>query len=267
MTDDLPAGVLDALERIELPPPAGTADAADGALGRLGAWWARVGASAIPIDSAIGPAPEPDPAPDPADPTDLVRAALVAGLADADRTVDAGATIVVVHASTPIQTTRSITARALVCALTRRDPAALLPQPDGVSDRTWMGMCAQVRDRAVAAEAHRAEPTRMLAVIDAVPIGYWVGALLGTAARRTPCLLDGVEPLAAALLADRLASRAHGWWLAATDSPDPARAAAIDRARLTVGLPLGLADDAGLGARAVLAALAFAPVPAPAVEA
>ena len=119
-----------------------------------------------------------------------------------------------------------------------------------------MVMCADVRDRAAAVVDLRGEPMALLAALPAPGIAYTTGVLLGAAARRTPCLVDGTDELAAALVADRLCHRARGWWRAASDSPDPGRAAAIDRVDLAAGLPLALTDDAGRGAQATLALLA-----------
>ena len=79
--------------------------------------------------------------------------------------------------------------------------------------------------------------------------------LLGAAARRTPCLIDGTEPATAALVADRLAFRAKAWWREAATSTDPAQRAAVNRIDLTAGLPLALSDEGGHGAQATVALL------------
>lgn len=131
----------------------------------------------------------------------------------------------------------------------------MVGQPVGMTDRAWMVACADVRDRMAAAADLRGEPLRMLAQLGAHDIAAGAAALLAAAARRTPCLVDGTDELAAAVVADRLAHRATGWWRAATDSPDPARATAIDRIDLNPGLLFGLTDDAGRGAESTLALL------------
>jgi nicotinate-nucleotide--dimethylbenzimidazole phosphoribosyltransferase len=95
----------------------------------------------------------------------------------------------------------------------------------------------------------------MLEALHAYQVAAVVGVLLSAAARRTPCLVDGTDELAAALVADRLCYRAKGWWRAGSDSPDPGRRAATERIDLAPGLPLGLTDDAGRGAEATLAIL------------
>jgi nicotinate-nucleotide--dimethylbenzimidazole phosphoribosyltransferase len=124
-----------------------------------------------------------------------------------------------------------------------------------MTDRDWMQACAAVRDHAASAADHRGDPVGLLGAVQAPAVALVVGILLGAAARRTACLVDGTDELAAALVADRICIRAKAWWRAGSDSPDPGRAAAIDRIDLAPGLPLGLTDDAGRGAEATLALL------------
>ena len=174
------------------------------------------------------------------------------GVAAADRAIDAGATLLV-----PRVTTRDdLAARTLIALLTRREASSVVHQPTGLADREWMDRVAAVRDRSADAVDRRGEPAALVEDLGSAGIASAAGVLLAAAARRTPCLVDGTDELAAALVADRLAYRAKGWWRAASDSPDPGRAAAIDRIDLAPGLPLHLADDAGLGADATIALLA-----------
>jgi nicotinate-nucleotide--dimethylbenzimidazole phosphoribosyltransferase len=148
-----------------------------------------------------------------------------------------------------------IAARTVIALLTRREASTVLGQPVGMPDREWMAACAAVRDRMAEVVEHRGEPLVMLAALGATSIAAVAGSLLAASARRTPCLVDGTDELAAALVADRLCYRAKGWWRAGSDSPDPGRAAAVERIDLSPGLPLGLTDDAGKGAQATLALL------------
>ena len=260
MTAELPPQVRDVVDRIEVAPKPDPADPRTAALGRLAAWWDTfgpgTGAPPVPADLEVpglvgrsdgltpheryGEAAE-----------DAVLAGLVAGIVVADRAVDAGATLLVVAPTGQ----DDVPARAVIALRTRREASAVLPQPAGMTDREWMARCEMVRDLAAAGQPFRGDPVAMLAATGATGLASAAGTLLAAAARRTPCLIDGTAALAAAVVADRLAYRARGWWLAASDSSDPARSAAIDRIDLAVALPLGLADDDALGARAVLALL------------
>ena len=242
VTDQLPSALADAVARITSPEPTEAAVPPDltGSLAELAQWWRTVsgGSSLTPVTITCGI--EGD-----------ATTALSAGLADAERAIDGGATLLVPRAGHPDRAA----ACTLIAVLTRRDPSAVLDQPDGMSDRDWMVMCTTVRDRAARMGDQRGDPMALLAR-SSPGIAYVCGALLAAAARRTPSLVDGTDELAAALVADRIAYRAKQWWRTGSDSPDPGRQAAVDRIDLPAGLPLGLTDDAGRGAQATVALLA-----------
>lgn len=244
MSEDLSARLAAVVERIVSPAQSAEPRPPDvtGALADLAAWWRTVSAGAPLTVAELAP---PAPA--------SVRDAILAGLDAAERAIDSGATLIVPRA----RVRDDEAARTLIALLTRKEASAVLAQPDGMTDRAWMDACAAVRDRAATAAEHRGEPLALLDAVDAPGIALLVGVLLGASARRTPCLVDGTDELAAALVADRTCIRAKAWWRAGSTSPDPGRAAAIDRIDLASGLPLGLTDDAGRGADATLALLAL----------
>ncbi len=251
MTTELPAPLREAVDRIDEAPAPLAGDPAAGALGRLDAWWETVsGGDARPVPHEVSPSSS---VADPTEPGDRrIEARLLAGLSAADRAVDSGATVIVTAAPGD-----DVPARAVIALLAWREASTLLPQPPGTSDAEWMRRCARVRDVAAAARSVRADTVALLSVTQADDVAFAAGVLLGAAARRTPCLVDGTTALSGAVVADRISYRARGWWLAASDSPDPGRSAAIDRVDLAVALPLQTADDSGLAARAVLALLAL----------
>jgi nicotinate-nucleotide--dimethylbenzimidazole phosphoribosyltransferase len=244
VTGQLPPEIEDVAGRITLPaasaPP--TPAHVTGELRTLLAWWLSVSGGAAPIDRVI--ASEVAAGQDAA-------AAVLAGVEAAERAVDAGATLLVPRATTRHDTA----ARALVSVLTRTDPPAVTPQPEGAPDRAWMATVAAIRDDAYRLSGQRGDP---LALLDgaAVPdIAFAVGVLLGGAARRTPCIVDGTDECTAALVADRISGRAKAWWMCGSQSTDPARQAVAERVDLAPGVPLALSDEAGFGAEATLALL------------
>ena len=244
MTDQLPPELDGWVSRIQAPEPVDAEVPAHvtGELRRLHLWWQGLSAG-VPVRATVvrrSPLPASDTA-----------QSLVAGLAAADQAIDSGATLLLPR----VGTHDSTASRTLIALLTRKEASVVIHQPEGMTDRAWMASCAAVRDGVAALVGHRAQPAALLAGLDAHEIAFVVGALLGAAARRTPCLVDGTDELAAALVADRISFRAKGWWRAGSTSPDPARVAAIDRMDLTPGLPFGLTDDAGLGADATLVLL------------
>jgi nicotinate-nucleotide--dimethylbenzimidazole phosphoribosyltransferase len=245
VADDLPPDLAALVERIVAPQPS-TGDVPGGVSGELAAllsWWLSVSDGApLVADHVTAPAVPPADA----------QTGITNGAQAADRAIDAGATILVPRVSVR----DDVTARTIIALLTRKEASAVLGQPPGMGDRDWMVQCASIRDRAAAAADHRGAPVELLGALDGRGVAHVVGVLLAAAARRTPCLVDGTDELAAALVADRLCYRAKGWWRAGSDSPDPGRATAIDRVDLPAGLPLQLTDDEGRGAQATLALLA-----------
>ena len=230
--------VAQLLARIE-PPGDGTAqvsrpDDVTGELARLLQWWHAVGSTAAPVVSR--PVPTQD------------STSLTDGIAAADRAIDAGASLLVAPPSTP----DDVAARALIALLTRREPQSVVHQPPGTSDADWMALVSRVRDTSAARADLRGDPLELARSLDDGVIVWTTGMLLAAAARRTPCLVDGTSAWAAALVADRLSHRAHGWWRPGSTSPDPARGAAMDRIGLHDALPLGLSDDSGRGSSATI---------------
>ena len=214
-----------------------------GELRELLGWWLAIapGAPLVPRDVMSGNAV-----------VTPCETALVAGIAAADAAIDAGSTLLTPHADH--RNPRA--ARTLIALLTRKDAAAITHQVPGMTDRAWMAECVAVRDGAARLAEHRGDPMALLTHLDAGGIAFVVGVLLAAAARRTPCIVDGTDELAAALLTDRMSYRATSWWRAGATSPDPARQAAVERIDLTTGLTLGLTDETGAGARASVTLLA-----------
>jgi nicotinate-nucleotide--dimethylbenzimidazole phosphoribosyltransferase len=153
------------------------------------------------------------------------------GVALAGAEVDAGADLFVVVSP------RTLGATVLVAALTNSEPVEVVP-----NGRHWATQVAEVRD---ALRAHRgAEPLALAAAIgDAAMAGF----LAGAAKRRTPVLLDGLAPAAAALVAQTVAPLCVTYFAAAHVTPDPAHRRALESLGLTPLLDLGIkADGAAL---------------------
>lgn len=243
MSTSIPEALSEAISRITSPTdePDRPRPHLTGSLGDLDVWWSQRAGAARPIAQVIVTEATGTSASD----------ALLLGLASADRAIDSGITLLI-----PRVGARNIhAARSVIGLLTKRDASAVTHQPPGMADTEWMVACAEVRDLMA---DHRSLLGDQVALLDAlgVPdIASVAGMLIGAAARRTPCILDGTDEWAGALVGDRLAHRARHWWRAATTSTDPARTAARDRIDVAPGLPLGLTDEDGWGARTVVALL------------
>lgn len=248
MNTTLPSAVADAISRITTPSDDPVAAPAEltGALAALDSWWTRlVGDAPVVVDWVTTGTDEPD-----------CTSALVAGLAAAERAVDSGATLLIPRIPRmPADSPDHTVARAIIGLLTKRDASSVLGQPVGMPDAEWMAECARIRDTMAEHRALLGEHLALLDALDARAVSAAAGVLIGAAARRTPCIVDGTDEWAAALVADRLAHRARHWWRAASTSSDPARIAARDRTDVPAGLPLELDDDEGWGARTAVTLL------------
>lgn len=243
MSASIPEALSETIARITSPSdePDRPRSHLTGSLGDLDVWWSQRAGSVRPITRVIASEASGSSAAD----------ALLLGLTAADRAIDSGTTLLIPRVSAR----NVLAARSIIGLLTKRDASAVTHQPPGMADAEWMGACAGVRDLMAEQRSHLGDQVALLEAMGTSDIAAVAGMLIGAAARRTPCLLDGTDEWAGALVADRLAHRARHWWRAATTSTDPARMAARDRIDVAPGLPLGLTDEDGWGARTVVALL------------
>ena len=129
-------------------------------------------------------------------------------------------------------------ASVLVAAITGAEPVAVVGRGSGIDDETWMRKAAAIRDALRRARPHVRDPLALLRVAGGADLAVLAGFLVQAAVRRTPVLLDGLVPVAAALVADELAPGARDWWLLAQRSPEPALALAAEHLELTPLLDL-----------------------------
>jgi nicotinate-nucleotide--dimethylbenzimidazole phosphoribosyltransferase len=191
--------------------------------------------------------------------------ALRLGARIADEEIDGGADLLVAGDMGIGNTT---VAAALIAGLTGAEPVAVVGRGTGIDDARWMTKAAVVRDalrrlRRAHQELGGGPPDAELAlrVVAGPDIAAMSALLAQAAARRTPVLLDGVVVCAAALAAEQLAPGARRWWLAASRSPEPAQALALERLDkgrplLDLGLRLGEGTGALLAVPLVQAAVA-----------
>jgi nicotinate-nucleotide--dimethylbenzimidazole phosphoribosyltransferase len=174
--------------------------------------------------------------------------AFEAGMTIADEEVDTGADLLVL-ASLGVDS--AIPAATAVAVLTGTDVASVVGRGTGIDDREWMRRCAAVRDSARLARralADGADVLDLLATLGSAELAVLTGVLARAAIRRTPVVLDGLGPAAAALVAHRLSPRTARWLLAGHASPDPGHAAALDKMRLQPVIDHAISVEDGTGA-------------------
>ena len=186
---------------------------------------------------------------------DEAERAFAAGVQIADEEVDAGADLRVpgdmgIGNTTP--------ASAIVAILTGTETSLVVGRGTGIDDATWMRKTAAVRDAVRRGRPTALDPVGLLATVGGADLAAMTGFLVGAAARRTPVLLDGVVSAAAALVAQRIAFRAHEWFLAGSRSTEPAQHAALEQLGLVPVVDYGLRLGEGTGALVALPVLVAA---------
>jgi NaMN:DMB phosphoribosyltransferase len=174
-----------------------------------------------------------------------IDGAVRAGMSLVDHEVDAGADLLAVADVDPAS---GVPAEALVGLLTRKDAASVTRRGAAIDDAGWMRRCAAVRDTMRLGRPVLADHLALLEAVGGLSVAATTGILLQAAVRRTPVLLDGVTTAACALVAQRAAFRAVGWWAAGHRSPEPAHDLALDRLGLEALLDLGVRAEDGTGA-------------------
>ena len=171
--------------------------------------------------------------------------AFLLGVTLADQEIDAGADLLIVGDMGIGNTTAS---SAIIGLLAPADLLSVVGRGTGIDDATWMRKAAAVRDAMRRGKPHKASPLDLLATIGGPDLATMVGLLLGSAARRTPVILDGTVISAAALVAHRASYKSRDWRQAGHRSTEPAHSAALSRLDLTPLLDLQMRLGEGTGA-------------------
>jgi NaMN:DMB phosphoribosyltransferase len=176
-----------------------------------------------------------------------------AGIALADRAIDAGADLLVVAAPE-----LRADAAVAVSVLTNTEPVKVLSRGASATDPTaWMELAVEVRDSRRRCMAHRDDADALLAELGSPRLAVIAGLVLRAAGRRTPVIHDGPVAAAGALVAYEAQPRAVRWWSSADLGPDPLHEITLTRLGQMpiLGLGTGLGDGlAGLLALPVLRA-------------
>lgn len=180
---------------------------------------------------------------------DETIAAIEAGRRIADDEVDAGADLLIAGDMGIGNTTA---ATVLVAALTNTEPVLVVGRGTGIDDAGWIRKTAAVRDALYRVHPERFDPVAVLRIGGGADLAAMAGFLAQAAVRHTPVLLDGVVVTAAALVAERLAPGARGWWQAGHRSTEPAHALALAQLELVPIVDLGMRLGEGTGAAVAL---------------
>jgi len=161
-------------------------------------------------------------------------------LADVDRAIDAGATLLVIHYEG--KNDDAIAARAIIAAGTGSYASAVFAQDRKMDDLAWMRAVAAIRDARTAGTAGTA-------------VTALASAFIRCSERRTPVLFDGLIAHAGALQANIEEPGIGQWWLPAATCTDPAIAKVQGELARPPALDLHLDGRGTAGLSAVLAVL------------
>ena len=181
--------------------------------------------------------------------------AISAGAQIVDEEVDAGADLLILGDMGIGNTTIGAVISGL---LSPAEVTAVVGRGTGIDDATWMRKAAAVRDAMARGRPDKGSPVDLLARVGGADLAAMTGALLRAAGRRTPVILDGTLPTAAALVAHRAAFKSRDWWQAGHRSTEPAQRAALARLDLEPLLDLELRLGEGTGALLAVPLLASA---------
>lgn len=181
-----------------------------------------------------------------------IDAAITAGAAAADAEIDAGSELLLLAG-----VGAGDSAAAVVAALSRLEPTAVAVAGDGPDpgDLRWSASVVAIRQLLHNLRPHLHDPDGLLAATGSVTLATQAGLLLRAASRRTPVILDGVAPAAAAAVAALAAPELPTWCLAGHSDGSAAHREALRRIRLAPVLELGITDGHGYGALLALQAL------------
>ena len=173
------------------------------------------------------------------------QAAFDLGARIADEHIDAGADLLIAGDMGIGNTTP---AAALVGVITKHNAAAVTGLGTGIDDATWMRKAGAIRDAMRRGREVRDDPMALLATVSGPDFAAIAGFLHRSALRRTPVILDGTIPTAAALVVDRIEPKARLWWLAGHRSVEPAHGFALERLGLEPLLDMDMRLGEGTGA-------------------
>ncbi|WP_257158565.1 nicotinate-nucleotide--dimethylbenzimidazole phosphoribosyltransferase [Corynebacterium cystitidis] len=167
----------------------------------------------------------------------------------ADQEIDAGADLIV---PADLGVGNTTIAAAVIGALTRTEPVLAVGPGSGINDEAWKTKVSIIRDAMFRVRHLRDDVPAVLTAISA-PCFVALGALIAqSAVRRTPVLIDGAYPAAAAYVAERLAPGTKDWLAAGQLSPEPCHLISLQALDLTPLIALDMSTGQGAGALAAL---------------
>lgn len=167
----------------------------------------------------------------------------------ADQTVDAGCDLAVVG---DIGVGNTAVAAAVIGTLTFTEPVVAVGRGSGINDEIWKVKVTAVRDAMFRVRDMHDDVAAVLRRISSPDFVAMTAFIAHCATRRTPVLIDGAFPSAAAYAAERLAPGVKEWLIASQLSPEPCHKVCLQALDLTPVAALDMTTGQGAGGAAVL---------------
>lgn len=136
---------------------------------------------------------------------------------------------------------------AIISYLTNSDPVEITGRGTGISDELWQKKVAIVQ-KALNRLPQKLEALEVLRELGGLEIAGLVGLFLQSAARKVPIILDGVNTIAAALVAQKLCPTVVEYFIAGHLSSEPGASRGLDQLGLKPLLNLEMRLGEGSGA-------------------
>ncbi|WP_025025671.1 nicotinate-nucleotide--dimethylbenzimidazole phosphoribosyltransferase [Caldalkalibacillus mannanilyticus] len=175
--------------------------------------------------------------------------ALEAGIESAEQMVEQGAKCLVFGEMGIGNTT---TSSAILAVLSEKEIDSIVGKGSGIIEEQLAKKRSIIAQALNNRQPNSADPIDILSKVGGLEIAAMAGAMMGSAHRQIPILLDGFICTVAALLAVKLCPEVKGYMIAGHQSEEPGHAVALDMLGLTPLLRLNLRLGEGSGA-----ALAF----------
>jgi nicotinate-nucleotide--dimethylbenzimidazole phosphoribosyltransferase len=137
---------------------------------------------------------------------------------------------------------------AIIAALTQRPVEEITGRGTGIDDETWQRKIRVVEKALRINEPDDKDPLDVLAKVGGFEIAGIAGFILGSAAARTPVVIDGVISGAGALIAHRLSPAAGDYMFLSHRSQEPAHEVVFDQIKQEALFDFGMRLGEGTGA-------------------
>lgn len=180
---------------------------------------------------------------------DETQQSLDAGATVAQEEISAGAQVLI---SGDMGIGNTTPAATLVAASLGLPAAETAGRGTGIDDEAWDAKVAVIQAALDRAGTRVTDPVDTLSALGSADLAASAGFMVAAARAGVPVVLDGLMSVACALVAERIAPGAAGWFVAGHRSTEPAQSLALEKLGLDPLLDVGMRLGEGSGAVAAV---------------